>query len=132
MGYKRVRVDGLQFWLHIVLPVAGLVRLAAVLAVQVREFEGALIEAAELDGRIIDGPESVVDFLEADVLVDEDGGDTEIAVAPADAAVSRDFADLEVAGVVDWRQAVGKRAVARVVERARDLLRERFVCRSWL
>jgi hypothetical protein len=71
------------------------------------EGQVVLVESAEQDLAEVEGPDAVVDLLEADVLLDDAGADVDPALLPADAAVSADTPDLEVAGVLQRREPLG-------------------------
>jgi hypothetical protein len=66
-----------------------------------------LVEPAEQDGAEVEGPHAVVNFFQADVFLDDAGADVDPALLPADAAVSADTPDLEVAGVLQRREPLG-------------------------
>ncbi len=80
------------------------------------ERQVVLVEPAEQDGTEAEGPNAVVDFLKADVLIDDAGADVDPALLPADAAVTADAANLEVAGVLERREPLGAGARGGLVE----------------
>ena len=60
-----------------------------------------LEQPAEAQGPEVDGPDAVVDLLEADVRAHADRGDVDPAVIPANAAVRADVAHLEAIGIFE-------------------------------
>jgi hypothetical protein len=56
----------------------------------------------------VDGPDVVVDLLEADELGAEQMGDVDPCARPADAAIGGDLSDLEVGGVLRRVELAGK------------------------
>ena len=52
-------------------------------------------------------PDTVVDFFQTDLLLEDAGADVDPPLLPADAAVAADAADLEVAGVLQRREPLG-------------------------
>ena len=91
------------------------------------ECQVVLVESAEQDGAEVEGPDAIVDLLESYVLLDDAGADVDPALLPADAAVSADAADLEVAGVLQRREPLGIGARGRLVEGGRGLVAEPLV-----
>jgi hypothetical protein len=59
------------------------------------EHQFVLVESAEQDGTEVERPHAVVDFLEADILLDDAGADVDPTFLPADAAVATDAPGLE-------------------------------------
>jgi hypothetical protein len=66
------------------------------------------VQPAEADVAEVDGPDIVVGFLETDELAAEQVGDVDPGAGPADSAVGRDFADLEVSRVLGCVQFRGE------------------------
>jgi hypothetical protein len=58
------------------------------------EHQVVLVESAEQDGAEVEGPDAVVDLLEADILLDDAGADVDPAFLPADATVAADASAL--------------------------------------
>jgi hypothetical protein len=78
--------------------------------------QAIFVESAEQDGAEVEGPDAVVDLLESDDLLDDAGADVDPALLPADAAISADAADLEMAGVFQRREPLGVRARRRLAD----------------
>lgn len=55
----------------------------------------------------VEGPDPVIDFLESDVFFEKRVADVDPAPFPSDVAVLADAADLEVAGVLRFREPIG-------------------------
>jgi hypothetical protein len=89
--------------------------------------ELALVHSSELDRSEVYVPESVVDFLETDVLAGESVGYADPIRLPPDAAVLADEPDFEVAGLFDSRKLPRVLPRRRAVGRRRRLLPEPFV-----
>lgn len=85
------------------------------------------MEAAELQGAEVDVPQSVVDLLEADVLTGERVADVDPLAAPSDATVAAHQAQLEVRGVLEGREPIGKRSRRRLVYGSGCALRQGLV-----
>lgn len=66
----------------------------------------ALVQAAELEGTEVDVPDTIIDFLKADVFFDADDRDMDPVAAQADAAVDADVAHLESAARGDREDSV--------------------------
>jgi hypothetical protein len=82
------------------------------------------VEAAKEERAEEDGPDTKVDFFEADVFFSQDVGDVEPVGVPADAAVSGDAADFEVGRIVDGRDGVGEGSRGGLVAGGRGVLVE--------
>ena len=74
------------------------------------------MESAEQHRAEVERPDTVVDFLESHVLVEQAVADVDPAILPADAAVLADLSDFEVSGVLGLRQAIGETARRGLVE----------------
>lgn len=68
------------------------------------------VDFGEQDGPEVDRPDAVVGFFQADVVLFERVGDEEQLVFEPERARVRNALDQEVAGVLERRQAFGKRA----------------------
>ena len=66
--------------------------------------ELALVHSPELDRPEVYVPQTVVDFLESDVLTAERLSDADPMALPSNAAVAADEPDFEVTGVLDPRK----------------------------
>ena len=71
------------------------------MTVGIFDLHEALVQAAELERSEVDVPETVIDFLEANLFAGTGDGDVEPVTAPANAAVGADVADFEAVG--RWR-----------------------------
>ena len=78
------------------------------------------VESAEQDGAEVEGPDAIINFLEANVLLDDAGADVDPTFLPADAAVAADATDLEVAGILQRREPLGIGARGRMVLLGRE------------
>lgn len=96
-------------------------------ALVVFNLQPAFIHATELERSKVDVPDPVVNFLEADVLAGEGVSDADPVLLPATAAVATDEAHLEVAGILDCREARWQPASRGLISRRRGVLAERFV-----
>jgi hypothetical protein len=85
------------------------------------------VESAEQQGAEVKGPDTVVDFLQADVLLEQAVADVDPAFLPADAAVLADLADFEVSGVLGLRQAIGEGSRGGLVEVGGQFVLKRLV-----
>jgi hypothetical protein len=85
------------------------------------------VESAEQYGSEIEGPEAVVNFFEAEVFLEQAVADVDPAFLPADAAVFADLSDLEVSGVLGWRETWRQGSRGGLVEIGGRPVLERFV-----
>src|SRR5436305_398485 len=85
------------------------------------------MQAAEFQWPEVDGPDSVVDLLQSDVLTSTDDRDVDPAAVPANAAVGAHVANLEPIGVLERWQPIGHRTGRRCVAGRRRLLVEGLV-----
>ena len=91
------------------------------------ELEVVFVEPSEQDGAEVERPDAVVDFFQADVVLDDAGADVDPPLLPADAAVAADASDFEVAGIFQRREPLGIGARGRLIEGSRGLVLEPLV-----
>lgn len=87
----------------------------------------AVVEVAEKDVGKEDVPQSIVDFLEPNILALQNLRDIDPLIGPADASVGRDLPDLEVGRVVYARQTSGQRPGRRHIELSGASLSDRLM-----
>lgn len=85
-------------------------------SISVLDFHVAFKQAAELERSEVDVPDAVIDFLQADVFADADGGNVDPLGVPADAAVGADVAGLEAIRILELWQPGGHEPGRRLVE----------------
>ena len=67
----------------------------------VLDAQRSFMKSTEFQRTEVDIPDTVVDFFQADVLSDADGGDIDPMVVPANATVGTDIADLEAVRILE-------------------------------
>ena len=85
------------------------------------------VQPAERNGSKEDGPDVGSDLLETDELATEQMGDVDPDGVPSDAAVARDFPDLEVSGVLGRAELRGHGSGRGYVDGGRGLVVEGFM-----
>ncbi len=83
--------------------------------------------APELERAKVDGPDPLIDFLQAHVCVRRDRGDIDPVVIPPNAPVGADVADLEAIGILQGRERLGHRPWGGRIDRGGRLEIERFM-----
>ncbi len=71
--------------------------------------QSTFVKAPKIERAKVHGPDAVVDFFEADVLIREDVTDVYPVGVPANAPVTTDAPDFEMGWILDGREAIGIR-----------------------
>jgi hypothetical protein len=70
----------------------------------------ALQETAEFEGSKVDVPDSIIDFLQTNVITGTNGGNIDSVVLPADTAIGADIAHFKAIRIFQGRYVVGHRS----------------------